>query len=222
MAIKPPSAIERVSGNSATVIGSATLAAIDGSALTALLPVLGTTLASERHRARVESAIAEINQQLAAQGDKLRQMSDAQYKLINETVLTVFHTTCDEKVKYLKTVINNSLNLDDLKLHDATELARLLRDISAAEVDFLIRYFHHENVMIILPSQAMLKDSYGNEPHYESVLFLDMHSNEGRVALGLSSLGIVARAGERVMDNSLLKFMPITAKLIALLQKPKD
>ena len=215
MAVKPPSALERVSGNSGTAIGLAAFAAVDGGALTALLPVLGTTLASGRQKKRVESAITEIKQQLTAQGEKLQQISDEQYKLINETVLAIFHTTCDEKINYLKTAIQNSFHMENLASNDAVQLSRLVRDISADEVEFLLKNFSTQ--------KFFLTDKLPTDPKFpkSNDSYLSTNTKDGKSATGLINLGVMVSLSETIDDIGSYKFMPITAKLIALLNKDK-
>ena len=82
-----PTALEKVSGNTGTEIAATLLAAFSGNPVAAILPVLTNALASGRHKQRVEKAINEIGAVLEEHSELLRNISDQQYKLINETEL---------------------------------------------------------------------------------------------------------------------------------------
>jgi len=97
------SALEKLSGSVITTSATVLLAAFTGTPLAALLPVLTNTLASNRHEQRVEQAIEDIYQIIKAHDVQLAQLTDSQYKLINEAILITLQTTEDEKLKYLKT-----------------------------------------------------------------------------------------------------------------------
>jgi hypothetical protein len=75
---------------------------------------------------------------LASHETLLRDLTDSQYKLINETILALLSTTNPEKLVFLRNAVSNSLTATDLKSHEAIYLARIIRDISAEEAAFLI------------------------------------------------------------------------------------
>ena len=97
--------LEKITGSLPVQGSLAVVAALSGGPLAALLPVLATTLASQRQAKRIEAAISQIQDALRGQEEYLEQMSDAQYKLINEAVLTILHTTDDNKIALLKVVV---------------------------------------------------------------------------------------------------------------------
>jgi flagellar hook-associated protein FlgK len=116
--------LESVTGNGATQAGLSAIAALSGGPLASLLPVLATTLASARQRKRVQDALTAIDQQLRAHESDLRNINDNQYKLINGTILALFHTTCDDKIEVLRNVVNNSM-LDLPRFHGQLEVLDL-------------------------------------------------------------------------------------------------
>ncbi len=91
--LKPPTALERISGNVATESALTVVAALVGGPLAPLLPVLAKSLASERQKARLELAFMDINAALEEHGEQIRDLSDEQYKIINEAVLALLQTT---------------------------------------------------------------------------------------------------------------------------------
>jgi hypothetical protein len=216
--LRPSTVTERISGNGATQAGLSAIAALSGGSLASLLPVLATTLASARQKKRVEDALTAIDQQLRAHESDLRNINDNQYKLINETILALFHTTCDDKIEVLRNVVNNSMRQEELTSHDAVQLSRLVRDLSSQEVVFLLETFKYEAIhLLVSPATA---DQFIGMEGFANILHLQINSREGLLATSLASLGILAQAGGRVIDSELLKYMPITAKLIALLKTP--
>ena len=214
--IKKSTTLENIAGSPITLSAATAYAVIDGGVIAALLPVLTTTLASERQKKRVDIAIADLNLQLEQNKSALRDISDNQYKLINETILTVLQTTCDEKIKHLKAAISRSIEMVDLKTQDAFQLSRLLRDSSAEEVKFLIENFHYQIVQLCRNKEETLSEI--RSPGSEDIFYMIMDSAEGRIASGLVSLGLLVQAGIRGIDTGSYKFAPICSKLIALLR----
>jgi hypothetical protein len=216
-ALKPATSIEQVAGNPLVQSGLTVVAALSAGPLAALLPVLATTLASERQKRRMEASLIDIDARLRSQEAALRNITDSQYKLLNETILTVLHTTSDEKLSYLQSVINNTIALENLPPHEAVHLSRLLRDLSAQEITFIIDSFSYDGIVLLTEADGD-SESIVSKPEYQKTRFLKLNSIEGQTVTGLISLGILAQAGQRYIDVGMYKFMPIAAKLIALLK----
>jgi hypothetical protein len=205
--IEPASALEVVTG-SLFIEGALTaVGALAGGALAPLLPVLSKSIASGRQHERVVEAITHINGVLHAHSEALRHLSDAQYKLINEITLTVLHTTDAAKINYLRRAVVGALNGSAIPAQDAAILARIVRDISAAEVDFLVRNFGFERIQLAntFPEQK------------SSVLNVSPDSSDGLVVAGLISLGLLVAAEPTWDESGLLRFTSLVAKLLALL-----
>jgi hypothetical protein len=83
--IERPSAIETIADTPAQLALTA-LAAYSGGWMAALLPVLSNTLAQGRARKRVEAALNDVNDRLAAMAGRLQGLSDAQYTAIGRVV----------------------------------------------------------------------------------------------------------------------------------------
>ena len=203
-AIAQPSALERVSGALSTDLAATLIAAFSGMPVAALLPVLTNALASGRHKERVERALGEIAETLEAHATAIRDLSDAQYKAINETVLTVLQTVEDEKLAYLKHAVRNLLKARDLRSQEADVLSRVIRDISADEMRFLIE---HRDV-----ERFQISDTEGDS----SYLKIPVESGEALVVTGLISLGLLI-PGEPTWDESgLFRYARVVPTLIEL------
>jgi hypothetical protein len=209
-AIKPPSIIERVAGNVATEAGLTFVGAMIGTPLAALLPVLSKSLASERQRRRVEEALSEIEQTLSEHEAALVTLTDSQYKLLNEAVLSLLHTTSAEKFAYLQRVVRNSLYAHDIIAQEAAVLSRIVRDISATEIEFVVRNFSL--------SRVWLTTGPNTEP--EKVITIDPSSAEAVVVSGLLSQGLLISGSSDYAGLGMLSWSPITAKLLAVLREP--
>lgn len=210
--IKPPSVVERVSGSLVTEAALTAVAAAAGTPLAALLPVLGKSLASERHKRRVEATLREMNGVLEKHDSQLKNLTDQQYKLINEVVLALLHTTSEEKMALLRNAVENGLTAAALPSQEAVFLSRIIRDISYEEASFLLRNFSYERIWL-------------NETAYERdermTLVVKPSSIEGHVVIGLITLGLITTAEPTYDDSGHLKFSPLVAKLIALLEVPR-
>jgi hypothetical protein len=182
--IEKPTSLEKVSGSRLTEIAATLLGAASGSPMGALLPVLTNALASGRDRCRVETAIENLSLRLERQESKVRDISDSQYKLINEAVLAMLSTVEAEKHEYLQSVALNALDVADVEPQEATVLSRLVRDLSANEVTFLLANSEVRRVWFNT-----------RKPGEEGALHVVPDSSDGLVVSGLISLGLLIQAG---------------------------
>lgn len=210
---KSATTLEKAAGSLVAESALTLVSVVSGGALTALLPVLSKSLASARHNKRVEEALAEISSTLEAHSEVLRNLTDSQYKLINETVLTILQTTSAAKLRYLKNVVQNGMGMPELEHQEATILSRIIRDISAEEVDFLIRNFSYEKMQLGTATDDVIS---------KEILAVPSGGDAELVISGLMSLGLVISAGPTFDDSGLLRFSSGVAKLIALLKEPLD
>lgn len=127
MQIAKPSKTERIAGSLVTEVALAAAGAAAGGVLAPLLPVLAKSLASERQRKRVNVALEEIASTLNRHEDQIRRLSDEQYKLINEAVLTLLQTTQSEKLRYLRAFVENTLMESEMLPQEACVLSRIIR-----------------------------------------------------------------------------------------------
>ncbi|MEW6617717.1 MAG: hypothetical protein AB1333_04885 [Patescibacteria group bacterium] len=203
--IETPSVLEKFSGNVVTQITSTGLAAYIGTPLAALLPVLLGSLANGRHSRRVEKTLKEINEKLVKCEDEIKNLSDSQFKLINETILTILQTTEDEKIIYLKQVIENSIHEDAIPITLATQLSRIIRDISAEEIVFIKHNIKYNKVI------------FAEKTDQESCLCVKPNSNERSLAAGLISLGILVPAESTIGNIGVYQFSSLSRKLLNIL-----
>ncbi|NYG35023.1 hypothetical protein HZU83_13985 [Sphaerotilus montanus] len=148
MRISKSSKTESVAGSFVTEIALTAVGAAAGGVLAPLLPVLAKSLASERQRKRVEVALEEIASTLNNHEEKIKTLSDEQYKLINETVLTILQTTQADKLKYLRDFVENTLNESEMLPQEACVLSRIIRDISAEEIEFLLIAYRYTGLAL--------------------------------------------------------------------------
>lgn len=203
----PPTPLERVAGSRATEVALTSAAAAVGGVLAPLVPVLTKSLAASRQQQRIDAALQDISGILQAHERAIEQLSDPQYKLINEIVLAVLHTTENDKLTYLKRSLKIALYATDLKAHEAIVLSRMVRDISAAEAAFLLKAFTRARVLVVEEGEAEVA------PNDLRVL---RTSPEGLCASGLFSLGILMPTNDLYGGGTAFSFSSITAKLIAL------
>lgn len=206
--LKPPTTLERVAGSRMAEGALTAIGALAGGPLAALLPILGKSLAAERQKARVEAALAGIDKVLSAHSHAMNTLSDAQYKLINEAVLALLHTTSEGKMAYLKRVVGNVISTSSLDGQEAVVLSRIVRDISADEAKFLCENFGYERIQV----------ASANPQHKMKVLNVKPGTSEALVVTGLVSLGLLEPAEPTWDEGGLLRYSSVTAKLIALLR----
>ena len=209
-ALQRPGTIERIAGSRSTELALTYVAAMAGTPLAALLPILTKSLASERQRLRVEEALKSIQQVLETHERNLHDLTDAQYKLVNEAILALLHTTSAEKFRYLRQVVQNSLHQQDMRPQEAVVLSRIVRDISVEEIAFVARNFGFSRVWLTTAN---------NEDGGKSKI-VDPNSPEASIVGGLVSLGLLFSASSDYAGLGMLNWSPISAKLMAILREP--
>jgi hypothetical protein len=208
--LPPSSKLEQVAGNLATESALTVVGALAGGPLAPLLPILAKSLAASRQHARVAQALAEVDRTLRAHEAELERITDEQYKLINETVLAVLHTTSEAKLAYLRRAVRNAIGMRDLSPQDSIVLSRIVRDISADEAAFLVANFGYQRVQLATVSAV----------HEQRVLVINPESVEATVVVGLISLGLLTVAEPTYDDSGLMRFSSMVAKLLVLLNEP--
>ncbi len=212
MQIQPPSKLEQASGSLITEVALTAIGAAAGGVLAPLLPVLGKSLAAERQRKRVESTLRVIAEELERQSEVVNALSDGQYQLINEVVLSALQTTQSEKLDYLRYVVSNTLRHGEIPPEEASVLSRIIRDISALEATFLVRNFAYAGLALThLPQPP--------EQQEDNLRHIPPDSPDALSVGGLVALGVLY-TGEPTWDIAPLRFSRIVAKLIVLLTKP--
>jgi len=204
-----PTVVEKVTGNVVVETAATVVAALAGGPLAAMLPVLGKSLASERQKARVEQYLVDVSATLNAHETLLRELSDAQYKLINEAVLASLQTTQSEKLQILRVAVQNALHMKDVEPQEAILLSRIIRDISPEEAAFVVKNYSYKGVHVFATSPEA--------PAQEGILRVEPGSRDSLSVSGLLSLGVLT-PGEPTWDApSVLNFSGIVGKVIALL-----
>jgi len=204
-----PSVIEKVTGGLPAQIGTTLLAGAGASitSLAALLPVLTSALAALRQQERVEATLAAITSDLEQHLSALQRLTDEQYHLLTESVAATFQTNSPKKLAYLRSAIRNSLAIENLVPQESAILARIVRDISAEEADFVVKHFQYKYIHVT--------DSTSEREVY--TLCVPSRSNDSLTVAGLESLGVLEFGLATRGDGNLLRFSVMTAKLIFLL-----
>lgn len=210
---KRATAIERVAGSlpaeAALTVFAATAMAAAAGPLAPLLPLLAKSLAAQRQQARVEAELMEVQQILAQQKADIRDLSDEQHKIINETVLALLHTTQTDKLRYLRCVVHNALTYRDIDSRESVILSRIVRDISSEEATFLLRAFVNDGIQLTADEEI--------DEVNPNVLRVNPSSVDAMSVSGLLSLGLL-QPPESGWDGGTMRFTGIVAKLIALLR----
>lgn len=203
-----PDALEQVAGSLPAAAAAGALAAFAGTPLAALLPVLTQTLAAGRQQRRIAEALETINQDLETHHARLDALTDQQYQVITGAVSAVFETIDPRKLEYLRKAARNAIDVRDVASQEAVAIARVLRELSADEVRFLIDNFHHERVHVtsLTPEHKM------------KTLLIHPASQDALVVNGLVSMGLLENGESTYGDSNMLRFSRLVAKLIALLR----
>ncbi|MEZ5582005.1 MAG: hypothetical protein R3F37_03780 [Candidatus Competibacteraceae bacterium] len=230
--------LEKIAGNPVSALTAAAAGASIAGMPGALLPVLINTLAHGRYVDRQQRAITQVVDYLNSVEEKLRVITDEQYKLINETVSTILHTTEEEKLEILQTVIHNVIDFDDVTHHDSYLISRIIRDISVSEAKFFLESsYNGDDYSRIFVGEENPSDGKGQStrsgnkitatlsisfvrPEYvkNNILYLSWSSQLVDYVTGLLSLGLV-KIGKVSPGGNLYVFSLIAEKVRRLLRK---
>jgi hypothetical protein len=185
MNMKKESFFEKAAGSALTSSAVAMIAASSGSFLAPLLPVLTGKLASDRYRKRMENALQDVNQKIQENEEKLNELTDSQFKLLNEGITAMLHTVDDEKIAFLKNAIRNTLDEKDLEEHCSIILSRVLRDISVPELRFLTEVKNYTKIIVSNKPE-------NSEAKEDGQLRILANSDEAALLSGLVYLNLAA------------------------------
>jgi len=207
MTFKEESSLEKLTGNVITKAGLTAFAVSVGTPVAALLPILSETLAAGRHRKRVEHELHRIDAILKVHKHRLDDLTDSQYKLINEIVLAILQNTEDEKTEYLSKAIEAGLNYNELNHTISSQVSRALRDMTAGELAFVLD--NSEYTIMIGPIS-------GEVP--QDIKIIDRNSEEMIYLTGLLGLGVVHSAGSTIDDGGRYVFAKFCTSLRDLIK----
>jgi hypothetical protein len=176
----------------------------------ALLPVLVGSLGFIEWERRVKSCLAEINAGLERQKDHLNRFSEAQMRLTIGIIQTVSSTVEAEKLRLLKAAVLNVAGSDYLEHHEAQQFNRILRDISAADIAFLVR---HRGV-------ASFNFHQGDEKSRDGLVSIRLDSPDHAIARNLINLGILNRSPDAgtMADVGAYLVAPYVPRLLRLIE----
>ena len=174
----------------------------------ALLPVLTDCLARGRHDRRLAEWLADVNARLRHLGDHLNRYSDAQYRLTVGIIQTAFETIDAEKLRLLKAATINIAGSDYLEHFEAQLFSRILRDVSATEIAFLVKHRDAPAFSFLALSADDQKRARNFHPN----------SSEALILRGIINLGLVARSPTEGTYGDLGAYLiaPFVPKLLEL------
>ena len=201
------SMLEKVTGSLPASAGASALAVV-GATFTpwaAFAPFLLQTLASRKQSERVEQMFAGLTAEVERLRIEVRDISDDQYKLAGECVVSAFSTVEVAKLEYIRIGVMNALTEPSISRGTADALGRLVRDISTAEAAFLVENFRFTGVTIDAEHSSQ-----------DGRLFVKPNTQEEILVGGLIRLGVLY-ARFTNWDSMMYEWSPLTAKFIALI-----
>jgi hypothetical protein len=203
-----PSAVENIA-SSLPVKGAANTVAVLGATVTplaAFVPFLVDSLASGRQAKRLEAMFGELRILTEQNSEKLKDMTDDQYKVVNEAISAAFYTINQEKIQLLKRAASNAFLNPDAVAEVSDSLSRVIRDISAAEAAFVLKNFGYEKFVVTNDTGVT-----------EKALAVEPHSTEEIILSGLINLGLLysKATGWKMLA---FEWSPLVVKLIRLLR----
>ena len=200
-----PSKLEKVAGSLTVGTATTVAAAMVGGPIAAMLPLLANTLAAGRRRDRVNQALAELQKIIEEHAEEVKNLTDSQFRVVSEIVESTIQTSQNEKLEFLKQAARNVIQGTEVTTHESEWLARVIRDISADELQFAIENRHFESIVFSneeagLPTQRFVHDDDPALP----------------AATGLIALGLLFPGQNTYRDIGTFRFNPLVDRLIGL------
>ena len=181
--------IENIEGHVVTLSVATLVGTLNPAA--AILPVLLSSAANARMQARIDEALKSLQEDLIKLEENVGRMSDAQYKIVCEALSHLHRTSDTNKINYLKRAVINGVLDEELSSEKAYIVSRILRDISALEIDFLLTAMKHPKIYL------MIQNPDGSIPILDAAAYTVASSIENQMIIaGLQSLGLIAESGE--------------------------
>ena len=235
MEYEEKSKLESFFGNLVTLTTATAIGAFAGGIPGAILPILTNSIAHKRQIERVDKALNEILNILDSYRHKLEQITDAQYKIISESISCVHKCVDDKKIEYLKNTIKNALTSDKIKHEETEKISRIIRDISVTEANFIVEKSLNgksfDRIKILdNPSpprsefnselnQARITIQFVNKDDFvqDNCLNIRDDSDTNQIVYDLQILGLLRNSGK---DNkgTIYKFTPISEKITQLIK----
>lgn len=218
--MKEKGLLESIAGNALvqggiSAIGGA-LGNLPVAPLLQMVPGLMSSYAAQAMEQRLTDALKDAEATIARHGDAIRDLSESQCTLIGAAVGAMYWTMHQGKLDYLKKAVKNALASDEIQTQDSALLNRLVRDISADEIGFLIANFQYTDVYFVVVGTK--------GPNNEYTRCIEPNSEEMRIATSLISLGLLVPLpvlGLAHYDGS-YRFAPVVAKLISLFRSEQS
>lgn len=210
--MEDPKFLEKASGNIGTSVAATLIAASGGAYLAPLLPTLSTALANRRYQDRVGKALSDLEDRLAAHEEQVRNLSDAQFKLVSEVTSTLLHTNSEQKIDYLKNAVINGVGAFSVEDHEVSVISRSLRDISLDEMRYLIFVVEYQEV-IVVPGE----DGAGEED--DKKMCLSANDPVVQLVSGLNNLGLIATTSSGYGGTINYRILPVAKELVRLVSE---
>lgn len=136
--LEEPTKLEAIADGLPAGMAMTVIAASSGGIAAALLPLLGGALANSRYKARIERTLLEIATRLKSLEGQLRNITDENYQLLNNLIVVCLQTANERKLKMLANAVENSIIIEGISDFDSAQMSRIISEISADEVLFLL------------------------------------------------------------------------------------
>ena len=171
-------------------------------------------------------AILDLDERIRDETAALQNITDAQFKIINESIIALSETVEEEKISYLKGVVLATIQYDDYSSYESILISRIIRDISVEEIRFLVENLGYDTVNIYSwhdpennsEKQEKDVDDLRLKISSENGLLVLPNEPKALVVSGLVNLGVLV-PGQLALGVYMYRFADISTKLVALLRR---
>jgi hypothetical protein len=148
--------------------------------------------------------------------EKLKDLTDDQYKVVNEAISAAFYTINEDKLDYLKRAAKNAFLKPGAVEGLSDPLSRVVRDLSAAEAKFISTNFGFELIMLFAKQGGSVPP--GSEVTAAKLLQIEAGSADEVIVSGLIGLGLLYAKTPR-FGSVMYEWSPLVAKVMVLLRE---
>lgn len=221
--MKEPSTIVGTSSNPGVqmAVAAAAAAAATGGPVAAvvatMLQSLFTGAAGAAITKNIEAAVIALDEELSALKDEQSKMTAQQILVAHQAVREMVVSIDQTRLDTLRRVAIGAVKDSDLSENDAYVIARVLRDVTPGEINFLNQYFRYSQIYLLQQSfGGELNPATRDEIVTEGGYILDEANGEVQLIEGLVRTGLMKRS-DRVAEA--YEFTSVVAKILAYLTR---
>lgn len=182
----------------------------------AMLPDLIKSIPAQRHADRVDAALKDLQGQIHRLNVQVDSWSDDQFEFITNTLNSMLSAVNPQKLEILKRIALNASQNNELVSDSGAFLSRIIRDITAPEIIYLVRNFGKQPCILTAGLDEKEKNDMISTLNMEKTVLV-LNESDKEIIVGLRTNGLL-RDGIDTHSSLHLDWTRAAVKVLALVQ----